>query len=204
MQSTRSLYLVRHGEVANPNHIVYGHLPGFHLSPLGVRQAHETARRLADAALDRVLTSPLARAVETATAIGSPHGIEPTQHEALTESRQFPHWTGHRWSALADLFPGELESYLENAATAGTHETLEQVASRYASVISDAIDDGCRAVVVVGHQDPIQATRLSLVGRSLSELRHDPPDHGEVILLTRSDQGPWREMLRWAPQPEES
>src|SRR5690625_2257260 len=38
---TVSVHLVRHGEVYNPDKILYGRLPGFGLSDLGQRMAHE-------------------------------------------------------------------------------------------------------------------------------------------------------------------
>ena len=86
--SPRFVYLVRHGEVANPNHVVYADLPGFNLSPLGVRQAHAAGRHLARRPIDAVVTSPLARAVQTATAIPvSPH-IRPSQRPTEATPRK--------------------------------------------------------------------------------------------------------------------
>jgi broad specificity phosphatase PhoE len=194
------LNLVRHGEVFNPNHIVYGDLPGFHLSGVGVQQVHRTGSHLADANVDLVLTSPLARAVETAHAIARPHGLAPKIDARLTESGQFPHWTGNRWESISTLFPGELEGYLENADSAGGSELLSEVARRYTSVVDDATVGGHAAIVIVGHQDPVQAARLLLTCRDLSELRLDPPGHGERIELHRSAEGHWVEVSRWAPE----
>ena len=199
MPATCVLYLVRHGEVSNPNHIVYGDLPGFHLSSVGVRQVHRTGSHLSGAEVGLVLTSPLTRAVETAQAIALPHGLTPEIDVRLTESGQFPHWTGNRWESIPTLFPGELESYLENAQSAGGSELLSEVARRYASVVDGATDDGHTRIVIVGHQDPVQAVRLFLTGRDLSELRLDPPGHGESIELHRSAEGQWMEVSSWAP-----
>ena len=193
------LYLVRHGEVCNPNHIVYGDLPGFHLSGAGVQQVHRTGRHLADAKVELVLTSPLVGAVETANAVARPHGLVPRIDPRLTESGQFPHWTGNRWESIPTLFPGELDSYLENADSAPGEELLSDVAGRYMAVVDDAVDDGHVAIVIVGHQDPVQAARLSLIGRDLSELRLDPPHHGESIELRCSVDGRWTEASRWEP-----
>ncbi len=200
MPDTCRLYLVRHGEVPNPNHIVYGDLPGFHLSPAGVQQAYATGRHLGAFPLDVVLTSPLARAVETATAITRHHGVHPTVEPRLTESGQFPHWTGIRWESIPSLFPGELESYLQDAEAAGGTEELAHVAQRYVSVVDDAVASGHNSIVVVGHQDPLQAARLLMTGRDLGELRHDPPNHGEVVTLIRSTPHRWAEESRWSPE----
>lgn len=193
------LFLIRHGEVANPNHVVYGDLPGFHLSAAGVLQAHRTAEHLAARMVDVVLTSPLDRSVETSTAIARHHDIEPTVDIRLTESGQFPHWTGHRWELIPALFPGELERYLEDAGAVRGAETIRQVSSRVIAAIEDSISQGFRHIAAVGHQDPAQATRLVLTGRDLAELRTDPPEHAEVIWLSRDEEGTWTEMSRWSP-----
>jgi len=201
MARTRRLYLIRHGEVSNPNHVVYGDLPGFHLSAMGVQQVHLTGVHIADFELDLILSSPLSRAVETATAIARYNRLDPVIDIRLTESEQFPHWTGNKWDSIPHLFPNELEDYLEDAENAGGREQLDAVAQRYMAAALDAFARGYRHVAMVGHQDPVQATRLSLTGVPLSELRIDPPHHGEVIVLVGSAHAQWVEASRWHPDP---
>lgn len=189
------LHLVRHGEVANPNHVVYGDLPGFNLSGSGVRQAHRAAALLAEHPVAAVITSPLARAVQTATAIARKHGVIAVPDDRLVETRQFPHWTGLRWDRVVELHRVEFEAYLVDASsvTSGS-ETIADVARRVIEAIdASAPDSG--DLVVVGHQDPTQATRLVLTGRPLSELRVEPPGHASVITLERDDEG-WIEVAR--------
>ena len=197
------IHLVRHGEVANPNHVVYGDLDGFDLSPLGVRQAHAAAAYLADRPIGTVITSPLARAIQTATAIARRHGSDPIPDARLIETRQFPHWTGHRWSDVAVDHRDELARYLEDATSIGSgHETIHDVARRVGDAIADhaaSLGDG-QELVVVGHQDPTQAIRLHLTGRSLSSLRHEPPGHAAVITLTQ-DGAMWTEVGVVVPKP---
>jgi broad specificity phosphatase PhoE len=197
----RTIHLVRHGEVANPNHVVYADLPGFNLSPLGVRQAHAAAAHLANHSIDAVITSPLARAIQTATAIARRHDLEPIVVAALTETGQYPHWTGHTWEDLASLFPGQLAGYLDDASTLDdAHETVAEVADR---IIGAALSMPVSTLVVVGHQDPLQAARLRLVGRPLGELLVDPPSHGSVLTLVSSDGATWQERSYWRPTVDE-
>lgn len=204
MPDPARLLLIRHGEVFNPNHLVYGDLRGFHLSPLGVLQAHATGRHLSDSRIDVVLTSPLSRAVETATAVARHHGLAPVIDQRLTESGQFPHWTGNTWEELSELFPGEVNGYLADASVAGGRESLTFIADRYVSVAEEAFTAGSNTIVIVGHQDPVQAARLTLTGRMLSDLRTDPPSHAEVVTLARTenarpDGALWTEVSRWNP-----
>lgn len=194
------IHLVRHGEVANPNHVVYGDLPGFDLSPAGVRQAHATAEHLSTMPIAAVIASPLARAMQTATAIARRHGLSPIPDRRLIETRQFPHWTGRRWDEVLADHPDEFAAYLEDAGSApSTGEGLVAVVERVTGALADrAVEDG--ELVAVGHQDPTQATRLHLTGRPLSSLRVDPPGHGAVITLERTTKG-WVEVAIWEPNP---
>jgi len=69
-----SIYLIRHGEVYNPQDIYYGRCPRFHLSEKGRAQARAAAAVLADQPIQVLYSSPLLRARQTAKEIGIPHG----------------------------------------------------------------------------------------------------------------------------------
>lgn len=193
------VYLVRHGAVSNPNAVVYADLPGFHLSAAGVLAVHRTAKHMSDFEMDIVVTSPLIRAVETAVAIADRHDLAPVVDSRLTESGQFPHWTGHRWDSIPRLFPREFNAYIENALQAGGDESPDQIADRLVEAIDEAIEQGHNNIVVVSHQDPIQATRIRLTGGDLAGLRVNPPSHAEVTTLTGTVGGTWTETSRWHP-----
>lgn len=68
-----TIHFVRHGEVDNPNHVLYERLSGFHLSARGVRMAQVTAKYIATVPQMRGITaiysSPLERTRETAREI---------------------------------------------------------------------------------------------------------------------------------------
>lgn len=194
-----TVHLVRHGEVFNPNHVVYADLSGFNLSPAGVLQAHAAGKHLSDHDIDVVLTSPLARARQTATAVARHHGLEPAIAGNLTETRQYPLWTGQRWDDLDQLFPGQVDRYLADASVLDdVEETIAAVAARVARTIEGAIDSGADSIVVVGHQDPTQAARLLMTKRRLSELLLDPPKHASITTLVGS-HGSWTEQAVWVP-----
>ena len=61
-----TVHLLRHGEVHNPHGILYGRLPGFHLSELGRQMAERVADRIGDRDITHSSSSPLERAQETA------------------------------------------------------------------------------------------------------------------------------------------
>lgn len=60
-----TIYLIRHGEVENPEQIWYGRLPGYGLSKRGKKEITQTAHYLADKKIAHLYTSPLQRAQES-------------------------------------------------------------------------------------------------------------------------------------------
>jgi broad specificity phosphatase PhoE len=194
-----TVYLVRHGEVLNPEHVVYANLPGFPLSPTGRRQAEYSAERLPDHAT--IVASPLDRAVETATIIAERRSGRILVDDSLTEWGLSTRWAGHRWDTLDEVFPGELTAYLEHPHDLPfTPESLADVAKRMEGAVRGhlAITNG--PLVIVSHQDPIQAARLALTGRPLTDLNRDKPQHAGVIELETRPAVPWAESTMWAPE----
>ena len=96
---TTTLYLMRHGEVHNPAHILYGRMPGFFLSEAGQSQAHAAGAWLADKALTAIYASPMERARQTADIVASylPE-LSPTTDERIIEVS-----TPYEGQPIADL-----------------------------------------------------------------------------------------------------
>ncbi|VAW06691.1 hypothetical protein MNBD_ACTINO01-1594 [hydrothermal vent metagenome] len=196
----RTLILIRHGEVANPNHVVYADLPGFDLSPLGVLEAHAVGRHLDTVPIDVVVSSPLPRARHTAAAIAAHHGLEVCPDVRLTEARMYPGWTGLRWVEVDEMHHEQLTGYLRNAAALDdVVESIHTIAERMVRAVYDSFGARQRVVAMVGHQDPIQAVRLKLLGRPLSELRRNPPGHASATTLLSTGSDSWVETSLWEP-----
>lgn len=197
----RALHLVRHGEVHNPDHVVYADLDGFGLSGTGRRQAISAAEHLGKESCNAIVASPLDRAVETAAAIAAAADLTPTIDDRLTEWSLGMRWAGVGWDDLPDRFPGELEAYLAQPTDLDfVSETIGQVAARMAQVVAElSTDNPDGSAVIVSHQDPIQALRLLLTGRPLSDLNLDKPEHCSVITLQPAGQG-WSEVSVWNPE----
>jgi len=195
---TLRIHLVRHGEVHNPGHLVYARLAGFGLSPRGRRQARAAAAHLADRPIVAVWSSPLQRALETAAEIALPRGLVVQVDERLGEWRLTDRWQGIPWDDLATVRPGEVEAYLAHPHRLPfSAESLDDLARRMADALDDVAATSGGDVVVVGHQDPLQAVRLFLTGQRLSGLHDDKPRHATVITLEPGV--PWRERERWDP-----
>jgi broad specificity phosphatase PhoE len=200
MDTTATVMLVRHGKVANPNHVVYADLPGFDLGPDGVLQAHAVGRHLADHPVGAVISSPLVRAVHTASSIAQRHGLDVITDERLSEWDLSRRWVGQIWEELPSIVPGELEAYLENPADLSyAHETLSMLSTRVVAAIEHGLESLSRNIVVVAHQDPVAVAALVLTGGQLEDLLDDPPTHASVTTVERDPSGAWRRTHRWDP-----
>ena len=80
------VHLVRHGEVHNPDRILYGRLPGYRLSERGRNMAHATAVDLVDHDVVYLAASPLQRAQETARPFAEKLGLEVQTDERIIEA----------------------------------------------------------------------------------------------------------------------
>ena len=80
------VHLLRHGEVHNPQGILYGRSTGFHLSERGRRMANRVADRIGDRDITYIVSSPLERAQETATPLAAARGLTVELDERVVES----------------------------------------------------------------------------------------------------------------------
>src|SRR5882757_7035773 len=81
-----TVHVMRHGEVFNPNKILYGRLPDFHLSELGRQMAKAAAEALAGRDVTHVVASPLERAQESAEPIAAEFKLDIATDIRLIES----------------------------------------------------------------------------------------------------------------------
>ncbi len=197
-----SVFLVRHGEVENPDRVVYSDMPGFGLSSRGREEAAAAAEYLAGQSVAAIYASPLERAQETAAFISERCGVPVTTRDDLTEWLAARRWKGVTWEDLPTAFPGELEAYLEHPADLPfAEESIAELGARIVSAVYEvtAAHTG-ENVVVVSHQDPIQAGRLVLRGLPLAGLHLNRPGHCDVLTLETGD--PWLEVGHWVPDIE--
>lgn len=193
------VHLVRHAEVDNPEHLVCGSMPGFGLSPHGLDQARRVGRYLGPRPVVAIWSSPLERSLRTAEEIAARSGVPVRVDEGLTEWSLTNRWKGHPWDAISETFPGELEAYLEHPADLDfVDESLSDLADRVASVAKRLDTDHPHGdVVLVSHQDSIQAGRLRLLGSNVSALHETKPPNGSVTTLRPGNT--WREETVWEP-----
>lgn len=195
------VHLVRHGEVLNPDHLVYASLDGFSLSEIGVEQARAVARYLGRQPLVGVWASPLERALRTAETIARRAGLPVRVEPELVEWRLLDRWAGISWEDLPEKFPGEFEAFIgQPADLAFSPESLAGLADRTGHAIrriEAAHPHG--DIVIVSHSAPLRAAVLFLTGAPLTEFWGDKPAHCAVNTLRPGS--PWQVETVWSPEP---
>ncbi len=165
------VHLVRHGEVHNPDKILYGRLPDFHLSALGQEMAEVVAASMADRDVTHVGSSPLERAQETAAPIAAAHGLEIATDDRLIEAQN--HFQGMQFG----VGDGSLRHprhwpYLRNPLTPSWGEPYVEQAKRMTAAMATACEAARgHEAVLVSHQLPVWTARSFVEGR---RLWHDP------------------------------
>jgi len=165
------VHLVRHGEVHNPEGILYGKLPGYRLTDRGRQMMIAAAESLAGRDVTYLVASPLIRAQQSAEPFAErfrlPIGTDPrlVEGDNYFEGRRFGVGDGalrhpRVWWVLRNPFRpswGEPYAVMADRMAAALH------AARAAAAGDEA--------VCVSHQLPIWILRQRLDGR---RLWHDP------------------------------
>jgi len=172
MSPTRTVvHLLRHGEVDNPTGVLYGRLPGFVLSGLGVQMAERAAEALADRDVTLVRSSPLERAQQTAAPVAARHGLRVSIDDRLIEAGNV--FEGQ----VVGVGDGALRSprawrHLWNPFTPSWGEPYVEVAGRMRAAVAAAREEARgHEAVLISHQLPVWIARLDAEQRRFF---HDP------------------------------
>jgi broad specificity phosphatase PhoE len=168
---TTVVHLLRHGEVHNPEKVLYGRLPGYRLSELGERMAQRASDALADHDIVRVIASPLERAQQTATPIAARFDLPIDTDDRIIEADNV--FEGKRVGVGDGVLKHPEYWYrLWNPLRPSWGEPYKQLAARMTAAVVDARDSARgHEVVLVSHQLPVWIARLSLERKTFW---HDP------------------------------
>ena len=171
MTEQTTVHLMRHGEVHNPEGVLYGRMPGYYLSDLGVQMADKVAGAIADRDIVHLRVSPLERAQQTAGPLAAALGLEIVTDPRVIESENI--FEGKSFG-VGDgaLRKPSAWMHLWNPFKPSWGEPYKEIAARMMAAVYDARDAARgHEAVIVSHQLPIWTTRLHAEGRSFL---HDP------------------------------
>nr|WP_194241529.1 histidine phosphatase family protein [Galbitalea soli] len=169
--SASLIHLVRHGEVFNPDHVLYGRIPGFGLSELGARMAASAAAAKVGHPITRLYASPLQRAQESAAPWSTTFGLEIHTDERIIEPWNSFEGKTFEFGPSVVLHPSAW-MLVRNPFRPSWGEPYREIVTRMMAAIEDAwaaTESG--EVALVSHQLPIWMVHRHLAGEPLW---HDP------------------------------
>lgn len=174
------LYLIRHGateaNLARPARL-QGRRHDPPLAAAGIRQAEATRDFLAIRPIDHCYCSPLQRAVQTATLVAAPHGLEPILLPALTEC-DVGRWEGLDWQTIRQQDPEAYQRFMTDPARHGYPggESFADVQRRATACLEELLaQHPGKALLVVGHHVINRTYLAGLLGL--------PPDRARSVKL---------------------
>ena len=191
--SHKQLHLVRHGEVHNPEGVLYGRLPNYRLSELGEQMAEAAAQELAasDREVSRIIASPLERARQSAAPIALAFNLPIEIDERISEPTNAFEGTVGR-SAFKN--PRYWYRFV-NPLRPSWGEPYRSIARRVRAAMDEAWEaKGEGDIVMVSHQAVIWAAHRDIGGRPLF---HNPAKRRcELSSITTFEQrgGRWYEV----------
>jgi broad specificity phosphatase PhoE len=165
------VHVLRHGEVYNPDKVLYGRLPGFRLSELGQQMAKAAAQALAKADVTHVVASPLERAQQTAEPMSAQFGLPTAVDERLIESANW--FEGKKVGAGEGALRDPRNWWvLRDPITPSWGEAYTVIAGRmFAALHAARVAAEGHEAVCVSHQLPIWTLRRHVEHK---RLWHDP------------------------------
>lgn len=186
------LHFVRHGEVANPEGILYGRREGFGLSPRGHEMAKRSADALATRPITKILSSPLQRAVESATPLATQLKLEIEIDERLLEGLN--DFEGSAMSFGRLFREPSVWKKLYNPWKPSWGEPYREISQRVMALAEDAwnsVDEG--EVVLVSHQVVIWILHRSIAGIPLPHLPNQRRCSLSSITTVKKVADRWKE-----------
>ncbi len=187
------LYLLRHAatdaNLARPPRLQgRNHNPS--LSRLGLRQAELTRDFLAVRPIHCCYTSPLRRAVQTASIIAAAHGVSPQPLEALTEC-DVGRWEGLDWQTIQNRDAEAYRRFMANPAEHGypDGESFGDVFQRASASLEEllAVHAG-RSVLVIAHHIVNRTYLAHLLGMAPAQARQVVLDNCGISVVVRDNE----------------
>lgn len=186
------LLLIRHGE----NDFVKtgkmaGRLPGVHLNERGQKQAQALGEALKDVPIKAVYSSPLERAMETATPIASALKLQIILESAVMDA-DIGKWQGKSWKVLRLTKVWKIVQNSPSRFRFPDGESFPEMQTRIASTLERIIKKHNKPqdiIVVVFHADPIKLAVSYFLGLPLDHFQRLSCDTGSLTAIHVSESG---------------
>lgn len=180
------LYFIRHGEVEEKYHKVFGGSRiDMALSPLGQKQGEAVAEWLKDTKLDKIYASPMLRVQQTLAPTAKQRGMEPELMAGLREV-DFGDWTGNRWDEVQAKFGVSAFDWLEIIESNGipNGEPVQELMSRVRECLIRIVNaHPHQKVAVFCHGGIIRVMIALLLEMPLMRMAHFNIEYGSISVV---------------------
>jgi len=150
-------FLIRHASCGGLGETLWGRTPGICLNEKGKLQAQRLADRFKNVTLDAIYSSPMERALQTASEIARPMNLEVRQSDAADEIN-FGEWTGKTFERLSGDERWRHFNRHRSLTMIPGGESFLEVQNRIAREIEVlARRHGNARIAIVSHADVIRA-----------------------------------------------
>jgi len=194
-----TVLLVRHGRsTANTAGVLAGRTPGVQLDEVGLRQATDTAVRIGVLPVVAVVSSPLERCLQTATAVAEVFDpvLQVVSDERLTECG-YGDWTGRELKKLAKEPLWKAVQAHPSGVTFPGGESMRDMQARGVAAIREwdakiTAEHGADAIwVASSHGDVIKAIVADALGSHLDNFQRIVVDPASVSVISYTPLRPF-------------
>lgn len=192
-----TLLLVRHGLTAMTGPMLAGHTPELHLDERGEKQALAVASRLAPVPLERIVSSPLERCMDTAGFIAAGRGpggsAAPIEVDERVVEVRYGDWTGKELKVLAKEPLWKIVQAHPSAAVFPGGEGLAAVAARAVAAVRswNALLGPDATYLICSHGDVIKSILADALGMHLDSFQRIQVDPCSVSVVRYTDTRPF-------------
>lgn len=184
-----TFYLVRHGSNDYLGKALAGRLPNVHLNEQGRREAERVADALVDKGIERIISSPLERAQETADPLARRLKMQIEIRPEILEV-DFGQWNGATMKELES----SREWALFNSYRSGTRipggELMLEIQTRMVRTLEELRHTGVKTFSLFTHGDPIRSVVAYYLGMPLDLFNRIEISPGSYSILRLEDWGP--------------
>jgi broad specificity phosphatase PhoE len=201
MPNSTRLFLIRHGEVEEKYHRIFGGRIDMDLSPTGLEQARAMANHLREVHLDAIYVSPMRRANRTAAAISATNGHVPIVADQLREV-DFGVWTGLRWEEVKERYGVSAFDWLAQLerGVVPEAESLESFAGRVRQILKQVLEAHAgQRVALVCHGGVVRMLLAQMLELPLARTVMFEIDYASVSVVDKSPGGTEIQLLNYTP-----
>jgi len=168
-----------------------GRLPGVHLNQRGQDQARALGEALKDVPLKAIYSSPLERALETASPIASARKLQIIQEPDLMDA-DIGKWQGKSWKVLSLTKVWKIVQHSPSRFRFPDGESFPEMQTRISGTLERIVKSHSKPqdiVAVIFHADPIKLAVSHFLGLPLDNFQRLSCDTGSLTALYVSESG---------------